>query len=101
MKLHISNLSPKATERQLDELFSKFGKVLNLEINWVHSVGRTTGTAVIEMHPAEALLALRALNGRAFRSRRLYIIPLEEPNRVPPPRPPTPAPKANKAKGGT
>src|SRR5882724_2475791 len=73
MKLHLANLSPKATEQGLGEVFSQYGAIFNIEITWVRSLGRTVGSAIIEMHINEGLKAARALNGQAFCSRRLYI----------------------------
>jgi len=83
MKLHIANLSPKVTEQQLELLFAPFGKVLGIEMNWVESAGRTAGSAVVEMHHSEAMAALKELNGRPFRNRRLYITPINDSQKDP------------------
>jgi len=73
MKLHLANLSPKATEQRLEEVFSQYGEVLNIQVAWTRSVGRTVGSAIIEMGIRDGLEAARTLNGQAFYSRRLYI----------------------------
>jgi RNA recognition motif-containing protein len=78
MKLHVANLSPKVTEQQLQQLFAPFGQVLNIQLNWVESAGRTAGSAIVEMHATEALVAIKELNRRAFRNRRLYITPISD-----------------------
>jgi RNA recognition motif-containing protein len=78
MKLHVANLSPKVTEQQLQQLFAPFGQVLNIQINWIESAGRTAGSAIVEMHATEAMAAVNELNRRAFRNRRLYITPIAD-----------------------
>jgi len=78
MRLHIANLSPRINEAQLKQLFGKFGEILRIELSWVKIANRTSGNAVIEMHPADALAAAKALNGHAFRNRKLYISPIAE-----------------------
>src|SRR5215813_5687736 len=78
MRLHIANLSPKINEAQLKQLFGKYGEILKIELSWVKIANRTSGNALIEMHPADALAAARALNGHAFRNRKLYIFPIAD-----------------------
>ena len=78
MKLHVANLSPSVSEHHLQELFSRFGPILDIKIFWSHSLGRACGTGVIEMHTAQALAAAKGLNGRPFRHRRLYVTPLNK-----------------------
>lgn len=73
MKLHITNLSPRVTEAELKNLIGKYGTVLGIEITWSRQAGRVSGIAIVDMHVVEALAAARQLNGKAFRSRRLYI----------------------------
>ena len=100
MKLHIANLSPKVTEQQLEQLFAPFGKVLSIELNWVETAGRTAGSAVVEMHATEAMAAVKDINGRAFRNRRLYITPINESKKdAIKPRKPAGPPKALKKTG--
>jgi RNA recognition motif-containing protein len=78
MKLHVANLSPRVTEGLLWDLFSQYGEVVVIELAWTRAVGRTAGTAVIEMSSAlAAVAASKAFNGRPFRSRRLYSSALE------------------------
>jgi len=63
MKLHLANLSPKVTEQELEKIFLQYGEVFNIEVTWVRSVGRTVGSAIIEMNIKDGLEAARALNG--------------------------------------
>ena len=81
MKLHVANLPLTVTERELRGLFAQFGKVSVLEVDCTRQKWRLAGTAVVEMERSKAQAALRLLNGKAFRCRRLYITPL--PDRVP------------------
>ena len=78
MKLHVANLSPRVTEQQLQQLLAPFGQVLNIELNWVETAGRSAGSAIIEMHTTEGMTAVKELNGRAFRNRRVYITPISD-----------------------
>jgi len=73
MNLHVGNLSPKVTEEEIKELFSQFGTVSNVSLEWTKRAGRSGGTAIVQMHLTEAMTAARQLNNRPFRSRRLYI----------------------------
>lgn len=76
MKLHVTNLAPRVTEDQLRQVFGQFGQVLSLDVKWSQSLGRASGTAVIEMYAADALAAARSLNGRPLRQRHIYITPM-------------------------
>ena len=76
MKIHVANLSPKITEQELEKLFAESGQVLGVELKWNERAGRMTGDAVVDMHAYEAMAAMKRLNGRAFRNRRLYITPI-------------------------
>ena len=73
MKLHVANLSPKASEQRLKEFFSQYGEVFSVEIAWARSLGQTVGSALIEMNVTDGLKAAQELNGQAFCNRRLYI----------------------------
>src|SRR4051812_8697891 len=73
MKIHVGNLSPKVTQEELNELFAKYGKVKSCELEWTRRAGRSGGKAILEMNLTEAMTAAKQLNGRPFRSRRLYI----------------------------
>src|SRR5206468_10569657 len=46
--------------------------------NCVETAVRTAGSAIVEMHATEALAAVKELNRRAFRNRRLYITPIAD-----------------------
>ena len=78
MKLHVANLSPRVDEDELKRLFGRYGEVASISLSRSRQLGRATGTAVVEMLPADAMAAARELNGRPFHNRHLYITPLED-----------------------
>ena len=67
-KLYVGNLDYSATNEQLEELFSKFGKVNQIDI----IPGK--GFGFVEMSdPAEAEKAKEALDGSDFAGRTLKV----------------------------
>jgi hypothetical protein len=71
MRLHVANISPEVTEKELLELLGLFGEAVVLEFGRRRRSGDTTKTALVEMDLTEGLNAARALNGRVFRRRQL------------------------------
>lgn len=78
MKLYVTNISPKITEISLRKLFGRHGTVLNIELSRLNRAGSTSGVAILEMEPEDALIAINALNGQPSRNRRLYITVLKD-----------------------
>jgi len=73
-KLYVGNLSFKATEEELNELFSNHGKVLSSKIITDRDSGRSKGFAFVEMSSdAEAQTAIDNLDGKDFLTRPLKI----------------------------
>ena len=67
-KLYVGNLDYSATNEQLEELFSKFGKVNQIDI----IPGK--GFGFVEMsNPAEAEKAKEGLDGSDFEGRNLKV----------------------------
>jgi len=67
-KLYVGNLSYSATNNQLEELFSAYGKVVQIDII------QGKGFGFVEMSsPAEAEKAKEGLNGSEFIGRSLKI----------------------------
>lgn len=81
MKLYVTNISPKISEASLKNLFGRHGAVLSIELSKLNRAGSTSGVAILEMEPEDAVLALNALNGRPSRNRRLYITVMKEKDR--------------------
>jgi len=73
MKLYVTNISPRITEKSLKNLFSRHGPVLSIQLSKLERAGSTTSVAILEMDAEDALLAIGALNGHPASNRRLYI----------------------------
>ena len=78
MKLYVTNISPRITEKSLKNLFSRHGPVRNIQLSKLKRAGSTTGVAMPEMNPEDAMVAIGALNGHPSNNRRLYISVLKE-----------------------
>ena len=71
--LFVGNIAPKATEDDLKELFSEFGKVRKLELPRDIFSGRNKGFAFVDMEGHEARAAMAALNGKSFMDSNLKV----------------------------
>lgn len=71
--LFVGNIAPMATEDDLKELFSEFGKVRKLELPRDIFSGRNKGFAFIDMEGHEARAAMNALNGKSFMNSNLKV----------------------------
>lgn len=73
-KLYIGNLSFKAQEEELSELFSPYGEVKSARIITDRDSGRSRGFAFVEMGDDEqASKALEALDGQEHFGRTLKV----------------------------
>ncbi len=74
VKLYVGNLSFKANEQQLTELFSKAGTVMSAKIITDKNSGRSKGFAFVEMVTAEeADKAIEMYNGYSYLERPLVV----------------------------
>jgi RNA recognition motif-containing protein len=72
--LYVGNLSWGATQDDLYELFSQYGKVTRAQVISDRETGRSRGFGFVEMEDdAEAQRAIDALNGYAHDSRPLMV----------------------------
>lgn len=71
--LFVGNIAPQATEDDIRELFSEFGKVRKLELPRDIFSGRNKGFAFIGMEGHEARAAMAALNGKSFMDSNLKV----------------------------
>lgn len=71
--LFVGSLAPQATEDDIKELFSEFGKVRKIELPRDIFSGRNKGFALIDMEGHEARAAMAALNGKSFMDSNLKI----------------------------
>ena len=74
MNIYVANISFKATEDQLKELFERFGSVQSVRIVTDRVSGRSKGFGFVEMpNDAEAREAINDLNGTDFMERSLVV----------------------------
>lgn len=71
--LFVGNIAPQATEDDINELFSAYGKVRKLELPKDIFTGRNRGFAFIGMEGHEARAAMAALNGKSFMDNNLKV----------------------------
>jgi RNA recognition motif-containing protein len=75
-KLFVGNLSFKTTEAQLEEAFSKSGKVVSVAIPTDRDTGRKRGFGFVEMQTVEeANTAVNDFNGKEFDGRQIVVNP--------------------------
>jgi RNA recognition motif-containing protein len=73
-KIYVGNISFKATEDDIRELFSKVGEVESVKIVTDVHTGRAKGFGFVEMSSGEdAKKAIEALNGKIFMDRTLSV----------------------------
>ena len=74
MNIYVANISFRASESQLKELFQQFGEVSSVKIVTDRDTGRSRGFGFIEMpNEAEAKQAIAQLNGTEFAERNLVV----------------------------
>lgn len=73
-KIYVGNISFKATEDDIKELFAKFGEVESVKIITDQRTGRPKGFGFVEMVTEEdAQKAIAGLNGSSFMERTLSV----------------------------
>ncbi|MFH0933456.1 MAG: RNA-binding protein [Nitrospirota bacterium] len=73
-KIYVGNISFKATEDDIKELFSTVGEVESVKIVTDVQTGRPKGFGFVEMSSGEdANKAIAALNGKTFMDRTLSV----------------------------
>lgn len=74
MNIYVANISYRATEEKLKELFEEFGSVDSVRIILDKNTGKSRGFGFIEMpNDAEGKKAITALNGVDFLGRNLVV----------------------------
>lgn len=74
MKIYVGNLPYNATEADLTETFSEFGKVSSVTLIADKFSGQSKGFGFVEMdNNSEADVALKALNGKALNGRVIKV----------------------------
>lgn len=79
MHIYVGNLSYKMDDKNLEEIFAKFGVVTNATIITDKDSGRSKGFGFIEMEISdEAKIAIDALNGNECEGRVLRVNEAQE-----------------------
>lgn len=74
MRIYVGNLSYRATEEELTELFESYGEVAEVRVITDRETGRSRGFAFVEMPNAdEANAAIEGLNETDHQGRTLRI----------------------------
>jgi RNA recognition motif-containing protein len=74
MNIYVANISFRASEDQLKDLFQQFGEVSSVKIVTDRDTGRSRGFGFIEMpNDSEAQQAIAQLNGNEFAERNLVV----------------------------
>jgi len=73
-KLYVGNISYSTTEDQLEDLFSQYGTVLNVNIVTDRYTNRSKGFGFVEMEEDDAAkAAISAINSTEFDGRELRV----------------------------
>ena len=74
MNIYVANISFRASEGQLKELFQQFGEVSSVKVVTDRDTGRSRGFGFIEMpNDSEGKQAIAQLNGTEFAERNLVV----------------------------
>jgi len=73
-KLFVGNLPFKTTEQELEEAFSRSGKVVSVALPTDRETGRKRGFGFVEMQSEEeADAAIRDFNGQSLGGRKIVV----------------------------
>ena len=74
MNIYVANISFRASEGQLKELFQQFGEVSSVKVVTDRDSGRSRGFGFVEMpNDSEGKTAIAQLNGTEFAERNLVV----------------------------
>ncbi len=74
MNIYVANISFRAREQELKELFQQFGEVSSAKIVTDRETGRSRGFGFVEMpNDSEGKQAIAQLNGTNFSDRNLVV----------------------------
>lgn len=73
MTIYVGNISHRATENDLAQLFSAYGEVLSAKIMTDKFTGKSRGFGFVEMEESAAREAIQALNEQEFMTRQLTV----------------------------
>ncbi|MCG9911123.1 MAG: RNA-binding protein [Flavobacteriales bacterium] len=73
MTIYVGNISHKATEQDLAQLFSTYGEVSSAKIMIDKFTGKSRGFGFVEMEDSNAKAAIEALHEQEFMTRPLTV----------------------------
>jgi RNA recognition motif-containing protein len=73
MTIYVGNISHRATENDLAQLFSTYGEVMSAKIMTDKFTGKSRGFGFVEMEDSAAREAIEALNEQEFMTRPLTV----------------------------
>jgi RNA recognition motif-containing protein len=74
MNIYVANISFRAREQELKDLFQQFGEVSSVKIITDRDTGRSRGFGFVEMpNDSEGKQAIAQLNGAEFAERSLVV----------------------------
>lgn len=74
MTIYVGNLNHKASEQEVNDLFSNYGQVESVKIIKDKFTQRSKGFAFVDMNDeSEAKAAITALNETEFLTRKIYV----------------------------
>ena len=74
MNIYVANISFRAREQDLKELFEQYGEVSSVKVVTDRETGRSRGFGFIEMpNDSEGKQAIAQLNGVEFKQRNLVV----------------------------
>ncbi|KAF2076035.1 hypothetical protein CYY_002649 [Polysphondylium violaceum] len=84
-RIFIRNLPYTAKEEDLEQLFSKYGKISEIHVPIDVASKRTKGIAfILYLIPENAVQAMNEMDGKAFQGRIIHILPAHSaPNKIP------------------
>ena len=73
MNIYVGNLSYRMNDKELEELFSKFGAVKSAKVIMDRETGKSKGFGFVEMEESDAVNAIAALDGKEVDGRNLRV----------------------------
>ena len=74
MSMYIGNLNYRVRERDLEEVFARYGNIISIKIAKDHDTGKSRGFGFVEMeNPMSEHLVIKAMNGAELMGRQMIV----------------------------